>query len=117
MSDDYDYEDEGDITDLYDDEDDDAADCQQFLDGGVIVCGALGSEWCDFECPLRRDVGLTPKEAEDRAIEEIGNEITGRAGSQGCRRVRLLATCAGMRTQRVHEMSLSTTGGQCDINE
>ena len=73
MSDDYD--DEGDITELYDDEDDAAADCQQFLDGGVIVCGALGSEWCDFECPLRRDLGLTPKEAAERAIDEVTAEL------------------------------------------
>lgn len=71
-----DYDDEGDITDLYEpDEWEEAeADCSQFLDGGVIVCGAAGSEWCDFECPLRCDLGLTPQEAQDRAIEEVLEE-------------------------------------------
>lgn len=49
---------------------DGALDCSQFLDGGVIVCGAVGSEWCDFECPMRCDLGLTPKQAEQRAIDE-----------------------------------------------
>lgn len=78
----HDYDDEGDITDLCDEEDD-AADCQQFLDGGVIVCGALGSEWCDFECPLRRDVGLTMKEAQQRAIDEISAEVQAAREAKG----------------------------------
>lgn len=32
-------------------------DCHMFCDGGRWVCGAVGSEHCDFDCPFNRDLG------------------------------------------------------------
>ena len=38
--------------------------CHSFLEGGVYICMAAGSEECD-ECPFNRDLGKTPKECEE----------------------------------------------------
>lgn len=35
--------------------------CHSFLDAGVYVCMAAGSEDCD-ECPFNGDLGKTPKQ-------------------------------------------------------
>jgi hypothetical protein len=78
-----DYDDEGDILDLDDELDEAMGDCHSFLENGVIVCGALGSEHCDFECPFRNDLGLTPAEAEDRAVNEVLADVQARREAKG----------------------------------
>lgn len=37
----------------------------------VFVCGAAGSEDCDWDCPFSRDLGLTLKEIEFRDVAEM----------------------------------------------
>ncbi len=50
-----------DYDDDFDDPlDDAAADCMLGPDG---QCGAAGSEWCDFECPLRGSEHFAGSEA------------------------------------------------------
>lgn len=54
MSDEFD--DEG-----HEEEDDEYSNCGQFFDeqgpGGVLVCGKVGSEECDWECPHSSELG------------------------------------------------------------
>jgi hypothetical protein len=38
--------------------------CHAFLDGGVYVCMAAGSEDCD-ECPFNNELGMAPTECAD----------------------------------------------------
>lgn len=40
--------------------------CSGFFDGEYFVCGAAGSEDCDWDCPFSRDLGLTAKQIEER---------------------------------------------------
>ncbi len=40
--------------------------CSGFMDGEYFVCGAAGSEDCDWDCPFSRDIGLTAKQIEER---------------------------------------------------
>lgn len=42
--------------------------CGWFEEGenGRFVCGAAGSEDCDWECPFSRDIGMTPEEIDAR---------------------------------------------------
>ena len=47
------------------------ANCCGHFEGGVFVCGAVGSEDCDFDCPFNRDLDLTMKEIEQRDVEEM----------------------------------------------
>lgn len=51
--------------------DDDLSNCHMFEDGGVFVCGAVGSEDCD-ECPFHDDLGKTVSQVE-REMEESGD--------------------------------------------
>lgn len=83
---DYDYSDDfGDGADPFEDELEEAmGDCHSFVDGGVIVCGAVGSEHCDFECPFRADLGLTPDEAVNRAEREALNDMQAESEAKGC---------------------------------
>ncbi len=62
--------------DLYDDmdyepEDDPMDECYGWFDGGVFVCGAVGSEDCDC-CPMYKWLGLTEKEID--ALEDAEME-------------------------------------------
>ena len=43
--------------------DDDLTNCHAFVDGGMFVCGAVGSEDCD-ECIFHSDLGKTVSEVE-----------------------------------------------------
>ena len=52
----------------YHDEFEEAMDnCSGFWDGDVFMCGAVGSEMCDWECPFSCDIGKT--------ADELGIEI------------------------------------------
>ena len=52
--DDYDAE----SGDHFEDEFEDAMmDCHLFAEGGYWLCGAAGSEHCDWDCPFSRDIG------------------------------------------------------------
>lgn len=44
-----------------DDTDEDSNECGLFVDGGVYVCSAVGSEECDFECPHNGLIGTRPE--------------------------------------------------------
>jgi hypothetical protein len=48
--------------------DDELSNCHAFVDGGVFVCGAVGSEDCD-ECPFNCELGtkaeFEPEEESD----------------------------------------------------
>lgn len=49
--------------------DDDLSNCHAFVDGGVFVCGAAGSEDCD-ECPFNCELGTKAEiEPEDESDE------------------------------------------------
>ncbi len=48
--------------------DDELSNCHAFVDGGVFVCGAAGSEDCD-ECPFNCELG-TKAEAEPPEDDE-----------------------------------------------
>jgi len=39
--------------------------CSGFWDGEVFMCGAIGSEQCEFECPFNKDIGTTADEIEN----------------------------------------------------
>lgn len=45
------------------DDGDDLDDCGMYPDGGVFVCGQIGSEPCEF-CPNRRYLGTTASDEE-----------------------------------------------------
>jgi hypothetical protein len=38
--------------------------CGGFWDGEVFMCGSVGSEQCEFECPFNKDIGKTVDEIE-----------------------------------------------------
>lgn len=63
------------LDDDYDEEPDEyeeaLGNCSGFMDGGYFVCGAAGSEECDWECPFSGDLGKSAKELEDEAGEEV----------------------------------------------
>lgn len=44
--------------------DDDLTNCHAFVDGGMFVCGAVGSEDCD-ECPFNSELGTKAEEISD----------------------------------------------------
>lgn len=54
------------LVDEEDELDEALMNCSGFLDGGVFVCSAAGSEDCDWDCPFSRDIGLTQKQIEER---------------------------------------------------
>ena len=56
-------EDEDDEPDIDDEFEEALANCHQFCDGGRVVCGAVGSEDCDF-CPFHDELGK-PCQRED----------------------------------------------------
>jgi hypothetical protein len=70
--DDFDYEEEVYEPDEFEEA---MADCCGHFSGGVFMCGAAGSEDCDFECPFSRDLGLTVEQIEAREDEEIAAEL------------------------------------------
>ena len=43
--------------------DDELSNCHAFVDGGVFVCGAVGSEDCD-ECPFNGELGTKADEVD-----------------------------------------------------
>jgi len=43
--------------------DDELSNCHAFVDGGVFVCGAVGSEDCD-ECPFNCELGTKADEVD-----------------------------------------------------
>lgn len=45
--------------------------CSGFMDDGFFVCGAAGSEDCDWECPFSGDLGKSREELEREAGQEI----------------------------------------------
>jgi hypothetical protein len=55
----------------YDAEEEAMSNCCAYPDtDGRLICGAAGSEDCDFECPFNRDLGMTLAEIEERDVEE-----------------------------------------------
>ena len=73
------YADEWD-EDYCDEEDDDGIDgncCGWFSehDENRFICGAIGSEDCDFGCRNRWMLGMTPDEAEAEECERIAKEM------------------------------------------
>jgi hypothetical protein len=67
-----DSDDRCELDDDYDEEPDEyeeaLGNCHAFIDGGFMVCMAVGSEDCD-ECPFNSDLG----KSEDQLQEECGN--------------------------------------------
>ena len=53
--------------------DDELSNCHAFVDGGVFVCGAVGSEDCD-ECPFNCELGTKAEIAPDDDWEEESDE-------------------------------------------
>lgn len=47
------------------------ANCCGHFDGKVFICGAAGSEDCDWDCPFSRDLGLTLEQIEERDATEM----------------------------------------------
>lgn len=47
--------------------DNNLADCALMREGGVYLCGKVGSEECEFDCPLNNQIGrkrwYTPRQA------------------------------------------------------
>jgi len=77
----------GNYEEDYDDEEPDEyeealGNCSGFMDGGFFVCGAAGSEECDWECPFSGDLGKSQKELEEEAGEEVDGPESETAVSQ-----------------------------------
>jgi hypothetical protein len=62
---------EEEFEDDYSEEGEEFENCGGFFDRGVFVCTKVGSEECDFECPYRRDIGMTIKAIQRRDMREL----------------------------------------------
>lgn len=49
--------------------DDELSNCHAFVDGGVFVCGAVGSEDCD-ECPFNCELGTKAEYEPEETFDE-----------------------------------------------
>lgn len=67
--DDYGLDDNGDYNDEPGEFEQAMDNCSGFWDGDVFMCGAVGSEMCDWECPFSCDIGKTADEIEEEAVQ------------------------------------------------
>lgn len=49
--------------------DDELSNCHAFVDGGVFVCGAVGSEDCD-ECPFNGELGTKAEYEPEETVDD-----------------------------------------------